>query len=126
MSDDEFKPFPKPIKKKKEPNPLKAKTRVKRVSARREIEKEQYNERAPQFLKGKKCQAGVKCDCDVPATEVHHSRGRVGADYLNEKLWLAMCSPCHKYVTENPVAAKLLGLSLDRNRVMEVEPDEED
>lgn len=113
----QFKSFPKPEKKKKVPQPLRSRKPINKVSARREIEKAIYDERRPEFLKGKKCQAGVECNCDVPATEVHHKSGRIGTAYLDEADWLAMCSPCHKYVTEYPAGAKLLGLSKDRNRV---------
>lgn len=38
---------------------------------------------------------------DRPATQVHHSRGRVGTLLTNERYWLAVCFPCHKCIHSN-------------------------
>lgn len=45
------------------------------------------------------------------ATEVHHKRGRVGADYLDVDHWAALCHRCHVWVTEHPAEAIEQGIS---------------
>lgn len=47
------------------------------------------------------------------ATEVHHMAGRSGKN-LWEGPFLACCSGCHRWITENPHGAFRLGLSLKR------------
>jgi hypothetical protein len=43
------------------------------------------------------------------ATEVHHKQGR-GKFYLAVETWLAVCSGCHRWITDNGKAAERLGL----------------
>lgn len=50
-------------------------------------------------------------DCWLPASEVHHKRGRVGALYLDVAHWLPICTEHHRWVTEHPQAAYDMGLS---------------
>lgn len=49
-----------------------------------------------------------------PATELHHARGRVGLDLLDESTYRAMCHDCHVYAGANPQEAYEKGWSLRR------------
>lgn len=51
--------------------------------------------------------------CTTKATEIHHKRGR-GPYLLDETTWLPVCHRCHRFIEENPVQAKELGLSENR------------
>ena len=52
--------------------------------------------------------------CMLRATDVHHPFGRGGDHYLKVEEWIPLCRACHKFVEENPLIAKELGLSHDR------------
>lgn len=39
------------------------------------------------------------------ATQIHHKRGRVGADLLDTRYFMGICDPCHRHVHENPAWA---------------------
>ena len=56
------------------------------------------------------------CEVD-PATEVHHSAGRVQDLLLDERYWFALCHACHEHVHANPRWAYENGLMLERNKV---------
>lgn len=55
--------------------------------------------------------------CDFPggcvnaAQDVHHKRGRVGVDLLDESRWLACCRPHHDWIGLHPAAAYEMGVS---------------
>jgi len=56
------------------------------------------------------------CDvCHRQATEVHHVRGRSGWRLLYTPWWLALCSDCHRRITEHPAEAVAAGLSASRH-----------
>lgn len=52
--------------------------------------------------------------CGGPASELHHARGRVGADLLDESTFRSMCRDCHVYAGANPQEAFDQGWSLHR------------
>lgn len=52
--------------------------------------------------------------CGAPSTELHHARGRVGTDLLDEDTFRAMCHDCHLYAGANPQEAYAQGWSLRR------------
>jgi hypothetical protein len=58
-----------------------------------------------EFLAGKRC-----LRCRKPATELHHGRGRLGELLMNQEYWIPLCAPCHRWVHDNPAAARNLGL----------------
>lgn len=58
-----------------------------------------------------RCQAKLD-GCSYWAAEVHHMRGRVGADLF--RTLLAICRQCHRYLTLHPEEAYALGLSKRR------------
>lgn len=52
--------------------------------------------------------------CGFYAKEIHHKKGRVGKLLCDSKLFLSVCSSCHKTITDNPKWATEKGYSLDR------------
>lgn len=97
------KPLPRPIKK------------VRQVSERRKIANKQYSAVRSLWLPGHKiCEAQLP-GCTDKATEVHHMKGREGELLLITTYWLAVCSSCHRWITDNSRDAIELGLSLRRH-----------
>lgn len=41
--------------------------------------------------------------------DIHHTAGRYGGNYLNEKTWLAVCREAHDWIHANPKAARAKG-----------------
>ena len=84
------------------------------VSKKRKLEMDEYSKRRELFLIANPlCQAKL-VGCTGKATDVHHTEGRVGENYLNMSKWKALCRSCHRWVEENPAEAKELNLSDNR------------
>lgn len=84
------------------------------VSAKRRVEMDEYSKKRTAFLIVKpRCEAHL-VGCTSISTDVHHKAGRVGDNYLKVSTWLAVCRNCHKWIEENPEAAKELRLSESR------------
>lgn len=49
--------------------------------------------------------------CTMPATEVHHRKGRIGPLLLDETHWSALCHDHHAWVTEHPAESVAMGIS---------------
>jgi len=62
------------------------------------------------WIKGKKCEV---CSAKL-ATDVHHTKGRIGALLLMVEWWLAVCRGCHRKIEENPEWAYENGYSFSR------------
>jgi hypothetical protein len=76
---------------------------------RKEVNKE-YRKKAKAFVKrNPKCKV-----CGKPSECVHHKKGRIGDNLMNEKTWLPVCLSCHKMIEENPTEAKEKGYSDSR------------
>lgn len=60
---------------------------------------------------GGRCQ---RYGCCAEATDVHHRRGRVGADLTDLELLVSLCRACHDEVHANPAWAYRVGLMLRR------------
>lgn len=77
--------------------------------------KRRQQQRTYRVLRAEFLDARPTCEnplgCPNGAVEVHHMRGRVGGDFLDVSRWLALCSKCHRYATENPATAIAVGLS---------------
>lgn len=58
------------------------------------------------------CQAKL-VGCTGKASDIHHKDGR-GENHLNTCTWLSVCRKCHRWIEENPIEAKELGLSKSR------------
>ena len=83
------------------------------MSPKRAAENRIYLKRRAEFL-----ESHPWCEfpdvCGQPASEIHHRRGRVGALFLDERYWSAVCAPCHRWITEHPREAIELGISEKR------------
>lgn len=99
------------------------KTSVKKISPRHAEKMKIYYQLRVEFLnKHTKCEAcsvlkgelGPNAPkCNGIATEVHHKKGR-GAHLLEVHTWMAICRPCHRFITDNSALAIRLGLSYNR------------
>lgn len=73
-----------------------------------------YAKQRLKFLKKNPfCKAGLT-GCTKVAEDVHHKKGRVGDNYLDEKTWLSVCRSCHTIIESEPEKSKRLGLSESR------------
>lgn len=57
------------------------------------------------------CQAQIQNLCLGYSGEIHHKAGKIGKLYLDENNFLAICRPCHTWVTDHPKEAVEMGLS---------------
>jgi hypothetical protein len=91
--------------------PLRRKTpmrrsRIKQVSTARAIANRIYGVARKQFLaEHPHCQC---CD-HRRSTQVHHTRGRTGKNFLDKTTWLAVDVGCHEWIHNNPNKARVLG-----------------
>jgi|LakMenEpi03Aug12_release.lakeMendotaPanAssembly.Ray.scaffolds.fasta_scaffold1049565_2 hypothetical protein len=51
------------------------------------------------------CQINTE-HCSTVSTEIHHSAGRLGENYLGVNTWFATCRECHTWVHLNPKTAR--------------------
>lgn len=87
---------------------------LKRFNKKRAKAERSYSVLRKQFLEANpECEAKLKM-CRGEATDIHHTRGRVGEKLLDTDHWLAVCRPCHLWLESHPVAAKQMGLSESR------------
>lgn len=92
---------------------MKAK-KIKKISVKREKENKEYSKKRTLFLdKNSVCFARLN-NCTLKATDVHHKKGRIGSNFLDESTWIPLCRNCHSYIEEHPLIAKQLGFSEDR------------
>lgn len=97
--------------------PLK-RTRLKPVSALRRLRMKSYRADADAFLR-----ENPKCACchpravllrefwkPRPATDIHHSRGRVGRLLFMQEHWRGVCRPCHDWIGANPNLAREIAM----------------
>lgn len=88
--------------------PSKGKTKPKRinpVSEKRKLQSAKYAIIGPKFLTD-----NPKCfGCTAKSTEVHHSKGRRGDMLLQVEFFIQSCKICHRWVHDNPEAAKEQG-----------------
>lgn len=88
--------------------------RLPKVSEKQKKQNKIYSERRLVFLAANpKCQCGRE-GCNRKAVEIHHAKGRVGANFLDEKTWRAVARVCHRWAEMNPNEAKKAGLSENR------------
>lgn len=85
--------------------------RIKSVSDKKLVELNEYRKKRDAFMKGKLCEFP---DCKEKATDLHHAKGRTGSLLTDERHFKALCRRCHRWVEENVIEAKRLGLSADR------------
>jgi hypothetical protein len=85
---------------------FKPRYRIPAMSKVRHARMKEYFKARSKFLSvNKKC-----VRCGKPATEIHHTRGRVGKLLLMECYWAALDRGCHNWVGDNPKEARESGL----------------
>ena len=85
--------------------------RIKSVSDKKLIELKEYRKKRDAFMKGKLCEFP---DCKEKATDLHHAKGRTGSLLTDERHFKALCRSHHRWIEENVLEAKAIGLSVDR------------
>jgi len=71
---------------------------IRTVSNTRRVVLAEYKKRRKAFLMDRE---GCVVCCNLPASEIHHTRGRAGSLMLNEKFWLPVCAKCHVFIHNN-------------------------
>lgn len=90
-------------------NPL-VRTAIPKMSERRKRESRIYSAKRKLFLEEHcYCQIEVAC-MGAPASDVHHTKGRLGENYLNEATWLSSCRRCHDWIHSHPKEARAAGV----------------
>lgn len=81
-------------------------------SKKRIVQEREYNRKRRIFMeKNPVCQFE---NCNLPSTECHHAKGRIGDLLTDERYFVALCHEHHTWVELNPLEAKEKGLSLSR------------
>ena len=76
---------------------------MRRVSKKREAALRIYTCQRKRFLaEHPRCEICAKRASD----DVHHTHGRLGANYLDEMTWLAVCRTCHEWIHSHPREAR--------------------
>lgn len=57
---------------------------------------------------------GIKMPHFRATEQVHHMRGKIGSNYLDESTWLAISAVGHAWVHQNPAEARKRGWMLSR------------
>jgi hypothetical protein len=84
------------------------------MSDKRSRELSLYRKENRQFLKEHPvCQVPGCCN---PSSEVHHKQGRENGLLLDKSKWMAICSPHHRYYTDNSREAIEAGISISRHK----------
>src|SRR4051812_14775886 len=88
--------------------PMKPRTRIKPRSDGMAKRVREYLKMKATWIPGRACEYP---GCDVKqATDVHHSRGKLGVLLFLTEFWRAMCRKHHDWVGANPQAARDLCL----------------
>lgn len=99
----------------------KKRKKIPKVSRKREAENEAYRKLRVEFLKkNPRCQCG-RNGCTRKSTDVHHTAGRGGKNFLDVGTWRALNRTCHRWVEENPNEAKSLNLAVFRLKMQKPE-----
>lgn len=89
---------------------------INKVSAKRKAENLVYSKRRKHYLEEHpNCE--LKLDgCTKKATQIHHSKGRLGSNFTNKKTFKATCFSCHKQLHDKMSAkeAQARGYSVSR------------
>lgn len=87
-------------------------TPIKKVGDKLKKDLGRYADRKREFLHGKRCAVFPV----LPATEIHHKRGRVGALLNDERYWLPVSRKGHVEIEMNPAWARKMGFSESRTQ----------
>lgn len=97
---------PEPVKKKPKPIPKVSANQIERLAKYRKVRDQFMNE-------NKNCQARLE-NCTIKATDIHHSKGKIGDLLTDKRYFKALCRNCHSYLEVHPNEAKEKGFSLSR------------
>ena len=94
----------------------KKKVAIRRTSAKRQQQINEYKKVRDQFLQGKSCaRCGRKHDPPRFELSVHHKKGKIDELLTDVRWFLAVCVfPCHGFLESHPNISKAKGWSLDR------------
>lgn len=82
---------------------------LKKRSKKRNKQEAEYFKLRLLFLdKHNFCQARLP-QCALKATDIHHKKGRVNEDLIDDTEWMAVCRSCHHWIETHPVEATELG-----------------
>jgi 4-alpha-glucanotransferase len=87
----------------------KKKTRkpMRKVSKKRVQVNREYSVRRKAFLEAHpRCQ---RCD-SFRSQDVHHKKGRLGGNLLDQGTWVALCRSCHDWIHAHPKYSRSIGL----------------
>lgn len=89
-------------------------TPINKVSKRRATEGRTYSKKRVIYLqKNPNCIIRSEV-CTGLSTVIHHGRGRVGKNFLNEDDWFASCWKCNQYLEDHKAWGTAMGFRLDR------------
>lgn len=89
------------------PKAAPVRTPLRKESIKRQQERQEYTEKRAAYLS-----THTFCEfegCHRLASEIHHKAKR-GANYLNEDTFFAICRTHHRFLHDNPVEAREMGL----------------
>lgn len=87
-------------------NKTKPRYRIPAISKARYARMKEYGKLRKEFLATNKLCAR----CGKKATDIHHTRGRVGRLLCMSAHWISVCRQCHQWIGENPNEARAEGL----------------
>ena len=99
---------------------MKSRKPIRRVSTKRAKELAQYRKiKARLFKLNPSCQACLNvfpADNIRPATDIHHTHGKVGKLLCYEPLFKLVCRSCHRWITNHTEMARELGLVCEKGQ----------
>lgn len=86
---------------------LKSKPRatMRPASTARAAQLREYSKERAIFLDSCVC---AKC-ATLPASDVHHKRGRIGRLLCDKRFWIGLCAACHDWIHRHPSKARADG-----------------
>jgi hypothetical protein len=90
---------------------------MKSKSKKQEAREREYSKLRKEYLEDKQfCRAKIPGKCTIKGTDIHHTRGRVGANLLDTSTWMLVCRSCHRAIEDMPheVAVEL---GFKKNRI---------
>jgi hypothetical protein len=84
--------------------------KIKSLSTKRASETRTYSRLKRAWMSRSENQICHVAGCGKKATDLHHSRGRIGRLLNAEEFWMALCRTHHNFVHSNPSQAREMGL----------------
>lgn len=87
---------------------------IRQVSDKRMEQLKNYSGEVKAYKKkNNNCEVRLQ-GCSKLTTDVHHMKGRLGSNLMDQRYWIAVCRNCHRWIEEHPKSAKKLGFSSSR------------